>query len=78
VIKRFKLTESVAIQLRTEFFNLFNTPQYGTISVSPFAPPQNSQSVPATVSSSAQGVFANEQSVDGGGRVIRFQLRLQF
>ena len=78
IIKRFKLTESVAIQLRTEFFNLFNTPQYGTISVSPFAPPQNAQTVPATVFSSAQGVFANEKSVDGGGRVIRFQLRLQF
>jgi hypothetical protein len=30
VFKHFALTESLRLQLRAEFFNLFNTPQFGT------------------------------------------------
>ena len=78
VVKRFRITEGVSLQFRGEFFNIFNTPQYGTVSVSPFSPPQNAQSIPANVTSSQPGVFANASSVDGGGRVIRWQLRLEF
>jgi hypothetical protein len=57
---------------------LFNTPQYGTTSVSPFAPSQNAQTVAANVNTSQPGRFMNPNVVDGGGRVIRFQLRLHF
>jgi hypothetical protein len=78
VVKRFRVTESVALQFRGEFYNVFNTPQYGTVSVSPFHPAQNAQSIPANVNTSQPGVFANASSVDGGGRVIRWQLRLEF
>jgi hypothetical protein len=66
------------LQFRGEFYNVFNTPQYGTVSVSPFHPAQNSQTIPANVNTSQPGVFANATSVDGGGRVIRWQLRLEF
>jgi hypothetical protein len=78
VIKRFRITEGVTLQFRGEFFNIFNTPQYGTVSVSPFSPSQTAQSIAANVNSSQPGVFANASSVDGGGRVIRWQLRLEF
>jgi hypothetical protein len=78
VVKRFRVTEGIALQVRGEFYNVFNTPQYGTVSVSPFAPAQNTQSIPANVNTSQPGVFANERSVDGGGRVVRYQLRLEF
>lgn len=78
VVKRFRLAESIALQFRCELYNIFNTPQYGTVSVSPFAPQQNGQSIPANVNTSQPGVFLNASSVDGGGRVIRWQLRLEF
>jgi len=78
IVKRFRITEGVLLQFRTEFYNIFNTPQYGTVSVSPFHPAQNTQTIAANVNSSAPGVFANAQAVDGGGRVIRWQLRLEF
>ncbi len=51
---------------------------YGKVSVSPFAPAQNAQTIGASVFASAPGQFLNETAVDGGGRVIRFQLRLHF
>lgn len=78
IVKRFRLTESTNLQLRAEFYNVFNTPQYGTVSVSPFKPSQNAQTIPANVNTSQPGVFLNAQSVDGGGRVIRWHLRLEF
>jgi hypothetical protein len=78
VVKRFRVTERISLQLRSEFFNIFNTPQFGTISVSPFAPAQNAQTIGSSVAGSAAGQFLNEQVADGGGRVIRWQLRLQF
>jgi hypothetical protein len=78
VLKNTKLTERFNLEFRTEFFNIFNTPQYGTVSVSPFAPSQNAQAVQANIFASPAGTFLNETAQDGGGRVIRFQLRLRF
>jgi hypothetical protein len=72
------MNEGVSFQFRAEFFNLFNTPQYGKVSESPFAPSQNLQTVSANVFNSPPGLFLNETIPDGGGRVIRWQLRLQF
>jgi len=51
---------------------------YGKVSVSPFAPPQNAQIISANVFTSPSGQFLNETAQDGGGRVIRWQLRLRF
>ena len=78
VVKRFRLREGMSLQLRSEFYNVFNTPSYGTVSVSPFKPSQNAQTIAASVNGSPSGVFANASSVDGGGRVIRWQARLEF
>jgi hypothetical protein len=66
------------LQFRAEFYNVFNTPQYGTVSVSPFSPSQLVQTVAANVSASQPGLFLRETAMDGGGRVIRWQLRLHF
>ncbi len=78
VNKEIPLTERFHLQFRAEFYNVFNTPQYGRVSVSPFAPPQNAQTIAASVFNSQPGLFLNETAVDGGGRVIRWQLRLRF
>jgi hypothetical protein len=58
-------------------------PQYGTGSVSPFSPtdnPLNSNFIPANTTSSVAGLFlkANTINSDGGGRVIRYQLKFMF
>ena len=78
IIKNIRMTEGVSLQFRAEFFNFFNTPQHGRVSESPFSPSQNLQSVAASVFNSQPGLFLNETAPDGGGRVIRWQLRLHF
>jgi hypothetical protein len=78
IIKNTRITERFSLQFRAEFFNIFNTPMYGKVSVSPFAPSQLAQTIAANVFSSPPGQFLNETLQDGGGRVIRWQLRLRF
>jgi hypothetical protein len=78
IAKTVKLTEQFKLEFRTEFFNIWNTPMYGKVSVSPFSPSQGSQTVAANTTSSGAGLFLNESVMDGGGRVIRYQLRLRF
>jgi hypothetical protein len=58
--------------------NAFNTPMYGKVSVTPFAPVQGNQLISANVFSSPAVRFLNANVPDGGGRVIRWQLRLRF
>jgi Carboxypeptidase regulatory-like domain len=74
--KRFRVTEGTALQFRAEFFNIFNHPQYGTASISPFSPTSSGPS--ATVFTSPAGRFLQPQFGDGGGRVIRYLLKLTF
>ncbi len=78
ITKNIKVNERFYFEFRTEFYNIWNTPMYGKVSVSPFAPSQNAQTIAANVFSSGAGLFLNEQAQDGGGRVIRWQLRLHF
>jgi len=78
IVKSTKLDERFTIEFRAEFYNIWNTPMYGTVSVSPFSPAQNSQTVAASVANSLPGLFLNETTPDGGGRVVRWQLRLRF
>jgi hypothetical protein len=78
VLKRTRLGETMALEFRTEFYNIFNHPQFTTGSVSPFSPTGgtiNSNANTATV-----GRFLNPNSLDtdGGGRVIRYQLKFIF
>jgi hypothetical protein len=82
-LKRSKISESKSIEFRTEFYNIFNHPQYGTGSISPFSPngnPGGSNFIPANTTGSVAGLFlkVNTPSSDGGGRVIRYQLKLLF
>ncbi|MDQ1469826.1 MAG: hypothetical protein QOJ99_1306, partial [Bryobacterales bacterium] len=78
IVKTTRISERVSVELRGEFFNIWNTPMYGTVSVSPFSPAQSAQGIPANVFSSPAGQFLNPTVLDGGGRVIRYQLRFHF
>jgi len=78
IVKTTRISERVSVELRGEFFNIWNTPMYGIVSVSPFAPPQSGQGIPANTTSSPSGQFLNPTVADGGGRVIRYQLRFHF
>ena len=76
LLKRVNIGESKFFELRAEFYNIFNHPQYGQGSVSPFSP--GSSGVPANVFTSAGGQFLHPEFSDGGGRVIRYQLKFAF
>jgi Carboxypeptidase regulatory-like domain/TonB dependent receptor-like, beta-barrel/TonB-dependent Receptor Plug Domain len=76
LLKRVNLGEGKNIELRTEFYNIFNHPQYGTASVSPFSP--GNTGVSANVFTSPAGQFLHPEFSDGGGRVIRYQLKFSF
>jgi outer membrane receptor protein involved in Fe transport len=83
IMKRINISESTRIEFRTEFYNIFNHPQYGTGSVSPFSPPGNPQGanfIAANTTGSTGGLFLRPNTAlsDGGGRVIRYQLKLIF
>jgi outer membrane receptor protein involved in Fe transport len=74
--KNFRITERIGFQVRSEFYNIWNHPQYGQQSVSPFSPLGGSMQ--ANVGTSPAGRFLNKFYLDGGGRVIRYQIRLSF
>jgi len=74
--KVIRTVERVRLEFRGEFYNLWNHPQFGVASVSPFSP--GGGSMAATVATSPAGRFLNKYYMDGGGRVIRYQLRLTF
>jgi outer membrane receptor protein involved in Fe transport len=83
VQKRTRISESKSIEFRTEFYNIFNHPQYGQGSVSDFSPPGNptgSNFIPASVNTSTAKLFLQPNTInsDGGGRVIRYQLKFIF
>ncbi|MEP7336603.1 MAG: carboxypeptidase regulatory-like domain-containing protein [Acidobacteriota bacterium] len=74
--KNIRVREGLGLQFRTEFFNVFNHPQYGIGSISPFSPGNAGPS--ATVFTSPAGRFLQPQFGDGGGRVIRYLMKLTF
>ncbi|MEZ5398627.1 MAG: carboxypeptidase regulatory-like domain-containing protein [Bryobacteraceae bacterium] len=74
--KSVKIAENWRFQFRTEFFNFFNHPQYGSPSISPFSPGEGVFA--ASVATSGAGQFLNLSLPDGGGRVIRYQVKLLF
>ena len=71
-----KNDRKIATELRAEFFNFFNHPQYGSPGAGAFQP-----GTPALVSSLAStfgGRFLNPAYMDGGARAIRLGLKVTF
>ncbi len=66
LLKRTRISESVFFETRVEMFNAFNTPQFGAGS--------------SSANALTQGFFLNPDTVNssGGGRSIRYQLKLSF
>ncbi|MBL8242529.1 MAG: TonB-dependent receptor [Bryobacterales bacterium] len=75
--KTFALTERFKLSLKGEMFNFINTPQYGSLNVSPFT-----ANVPiainTNVATAPAGRFLAPQFADGGSRIVRYQIRLVF
>jgi hypothetical protein len=76
VHKTFRITERFTTEFRMEMYNIWNHPQFGAASVSPFSP--SGGSMAANVDTSPAGRFLVPNYMDGGGRVIRYQLRILF
>lgn len=74
--KNIRLTERYTLTFGSEFYNLFNHPQYGYPSVSIYTPGGGTPA--STVNTSLAGRFANVRILDGGGRVIRYNLTFRF
>jgi hypothetical protein len=75
-MKKVRLTERFSTEVRTEFYNIWNHPQYGYYSASSFAPGEGT--IASSVQTSLAGRFANPAFLEAGGRVIRYQLNLRF
>ncbi|HEX8721074.1 MAG TPA: TonB-dependent receptor [Pyrinomonadaceae bacterium] len=76
LLKRVRLTENTNFEFRTEFFNIFNHPQYGQGSISPFSPAATG--IAASVINSTPGRFLRPEFDEGGGRVVRYQVKFIF
>ncbi len=76
LFKRVRITETTRFEFRAEFYNIFNHLQYGQGSVSPFSP--GNAGISASVNGSALGQFLDKTFADGGGRVIRYQVKFLF
>ena len=65
--KNTRISESTRIELRAEFFNIFNHPQFNGISTS-------------SAGTGIAGRFLNPDAVgtSGGGRVVRYQMKFVF
>jgi len=70
------VSERVHMQVRAEFFNLFNHVQHGVASASALAP--GLVTLGANLQSTFTNHFLNAVFQDGGGRVSRFQLQVVF
>jgi hypothetical protein len=70
------ITERWRVELRGEFFNLFNHPQFGNSNSSAFAP--GTGTLGANLQSTLAGRFMNPFFQDGGSRVVRLQLKIAF
>jgi hypothetical protein len=70
------VTERLKLEFRTEMYNVINHSQLGMPSISPFSP--GSGTITANAGTAPAGRFMNFSSFDGGGRVIRYQLKFVF
>ncbi|MEQ1948844.1 MAG: TonB-dependent receptor [Bryobacteraceae bacterium] len=79
-LKRTKLMDSegggVFADLRVDFYNFFNHPQYGNQGASPFQPA--SPALGSNLQSTLAGRFLNAGFMDGGARSVRLSLKVTF
>lgn len=76
LMKTIRLAERFSLEFRTEMYNALNHPQYGYPGRSPFAAQTITPNSNAT--GSAPNRFLQYWFLDGGGRVVRYQLTLRF
>ena len=75
--KVIKIRESMQLQFRGEFYNVFTHRQFGITSASAFD--QNAVvTMGATVATTPAGHFLNPGYADGGSRVLKFQAKFVF
>jgi hypothetical protein len=76
--KNIKLRGAMRLELRAEFFNVLNHPQFTQGSISPFSPAGGA--INSNAATAPAGRFLNPDTVgtDGGGRVVRYQLKFRF
>ena len=55
IVKTTKVNERFQVEFRTEFYNIWNTPMYGTVSVSPFSPTRMRRQSPPVCSTRCRG-----------------------
>lgn len=70
LLKRTRVSERIAIETRADFFNAFNHPQF----------PGPASGIASSANAPTQGFFLNPDTVNttGGGRIIRYQVKLIF
>ncbi|MFN2453228.1 MAG: carboxypeptidase regulatory-like domain-containing protein [Pyrinomonadaceae bacterium] len=78
LFKKTRISESKLVEFRTEFFNVFNHPNFLQGSVSPFSPGGGAISANATTTLPGRFLNPDTPATDGGGRVIRYQIKLIF
>jgi hypothetical protein len=78
VLKRVRLTETKTFEFRTEFYNIFNHPNYLQGSISPFSPAGGFIQQDVFLAPTGEFNSANSSTTDGGGRVIRYQVKFIF
>jgi hypothetical protein len=83
VMKRTSINKNTSLEFRTELYDIFNHPQVGQGSGSPFAHlgnPSASDFIASLVNTSTAIFFLvpNTSLADAGGRVIRYQLKRIF
>ncbi len=75
--KKVRISESTSLELRGDFYNVFNHRQYGFLSASAFDGNSN-LSIGANLNSTPAGQFLSPGFADGGARVLKFQVKFLF
>jgi outer membrane receptor protein involved in Fe transport len=78
LLKRTRITESISFEFRAELYNAFNHPQFTQGSISPFSPTGGSIGSNAGTTPAGRFLVADSPVTDGGGRVVRWQVKLIF
>jgi len=74
--KRTVIDEQFSTEVWAEFFNIFNHPQYGSPGEGAFQPA--SPALQSNVATSPARRFLRPEFQDGGGRAVRFGLKVRF